>query len=95
MKKRIPKGFTITEMMLAMSVMSVILLITITFFRNQSQLSGTTTRERSGRQGIALAFAALQRDIQQAGYGLARYPQLAFLFGDQLECHPSPASDSQ
>jgi prepilin-type N-terminal cleavage/methylation domain-containing protein len=82
MKKRIPKGFTITEMMLAMSVMSVILLITITFFRNQSQMAGTSTRERTGRQSIVLALNALQRDIQQGSYGLAKYPQLAFMFGD-------------
>jgi prepilin-type N-terminal cleavage/methylation domain-containing protein len=82
MKKRISKGFTITEMMLAMSVMGIILLITITFFQHQSQMSGTSTRERSGRQSIALALTALQQDIQQAGYGLAKYPQLAFMLGD-------------
>lgn len=90
MKKRIPQGFTITEMMLAMSVMSVILLITITFFQHQSQMSGTTTRERSGRQGITLALSALQRDILQAGYGLALYPQLAYLFGDNGAAGPPP-----
>jgi prepilin-type N-terminal cleavage/methylation domain-containing protein len=82
MKNRIPTGFTITEMMLAMAVMSVILLITITFFRNQSQMAGTNTRERSSRQSIVLALNALQRDIQQGSYGLAKYPQLAFMFGD-------------
>ncbi len=82
MKKREPKGFTVTEMMVAMAVMSVILLITITFFRFQSQISGTSTRDRSGRQGVTLALTALQRDILQAGYGVARYPQLAFMFGD-------------
>jgi prepilin-type N-terminal cleavage/methylation domain-containing protein len=82
MKKRIPTGFTITEMMLAMAVMSVILLITITFFRNQSRMAGTNTRERTGRQSIVLALNALQRDIQQGAYGLAKYPQLGFMFGD-------------
>ena len=90
MKKRIPTGFTITEMMLAMAVMSVILLITITFFRNQSQMAGTNTRERTGRQSIVLALNALQRDIQQGAYGFAKYPQLGFMFGDGVNNVTAP-----
>ncbi len=88
MKKRVPEGFTVTEMMVAMAVMVVILLVAIVFFRTQSKMSGTATRDRLGRQDITLALTALQRDIVQAGYGLPLYPQLAFMFGDGVNNVP-------
>ncbi len=82
MRQKTPEGFTIAELMVAMSVMAVILLIATAFFRNQSQLSGTTTKTRSARQGITLALTQLQRDLVQAGYGMPLYPQGALCFGD-------------
>ena len=87
------KGFTIAEMMLAIAIMSVILLITVTFFRAQSKTAGTTTRERSSRQGISLALNQIQRDILQGGsVWHADRPPLAFMFGDNLNAnvtHPN------
>ncbi|MGO9116401.1 MAG: prepilin-type N-terminal cleavage/methylation domain-containing protein [Desulfomonilaceae bacterium] len=94
MKKRVPEGFTVTEMMVAMAVMAVILLIAIAFFRVQSQMSGTATRDRLGRQDITLALTALERDIVQAGYGVALYPQLAFMFGDNLNVNATHANQN-
>lgn len=82
MRQKTSEGFTIVELMVTMAVMAVILLIATAFFRNQSQLSGTTTKDRSARQGITLALVQLQRDLVQAGYGMPLYPQGALCFGD-------------
>ena len=82
MKQKTSEGFTIVEIMVVMAVMAVILLIATAFFRNQTQMSRTSTKDRSGRQGITLALTQLQRDLVQAGYGMPLYSQGALCFGD-------------
>ncbi len=71
------KGFTVIEMMVGSFILLIVILITTSFFRAQSQYSGELMKDTGVRESVGIATTMIRRDIMQAGQGLAEKQQLS------------------
>lgn len=65
------RGFTLVEMLMAMTLTMVIFSAAIPFFRAQVRALGNDAARVEARQGARFAVAALDRELRVAGLGLA------------------------
>ncbi len=83
--KQTSKGFTITEMIIALLIFSIINALAVSFFIYQSKTGAGISRDRVARESVGMALLLLTRDVMHGGYSLPLDPQLALLVGDKRD----------
>ncbi|MEW6349949.1 MAG: prepilin-type N-terminal cleavage/methylation domain-containing protein [Thermodesulfobacteriota bacterium] len=71
------KGFTILELLLAVTVTVVLMALVMPFFIAQSTFSYNSSQGKSTGESVELALLLIKRDLLQAGYGVKTNPCLA------------------
>jgi len=83
--KQTSKGFTLTEMIIALLIFSIINALAVSFFMYQSKTGAGISRERTARESIGMALLLMTRDVMHGGYSLPLDPQLGLLVGDSRD----------
>jgi hypothetical protein len=65
-------GFTMVELMVGSLVLLLVIFISTSFFRAQSQYGGELVKETGVHESISLATMLIRRDIMQAGFGFSK-----------------------
>jgi prepilin-type N-terminal cleavage/methylation domain-containing protein len=79
--KQTSKGFTLTEMLIALLIFSIINALAVSFFIYQSKTGAGISRERVARESVGMALLLMTRDVMHGGYSLPMDPQLGLFVG--------------
>jgi type II secretory pathway pseudopilin PulG len=71
------KGFTVLEYVIALTLLSLIMVMVVTMFRSQSQYGRDTGKEIAVDEAVSMALMLIRQDIMHAGLGVADKPKLA------------------
>jgi type IV pilus assembly protein PilW len=74
------RGFTLIEMMVGLTVSTIIIAGSITLLVNQQQAYQNSANDRAGQESARLALTAMGDALRRAGYGI--HPAATFDFGD-------------
>ena len=76
------KGFTVLEYVVALTLLSLVIIMVVTMFRSQSQYGRDTGKEIAVDEAVSMALMLIRQDIMHAGLGVADTPRLAVFLQD-------------
>jgi prepilin-type N-terminal cleavage/methylation domain-containing protein len=79
---RSDKGFTITEMLVAVALLGMIIAATASFYKYQAGHGKYTAKDKSFRDEVSMAMFMIRNDIMHAGYGIGEQDKLALFPND-------------
>ncbi len=71
------KGFTLIEAMIALFILAVAIVISLSFFIFQSRSGFVSSRLKTTDEELFFTRTLITRDLCQAGFGVATHPELA------------------
>ncbi len=76
------KGFTVLEYVVALTLLSLIMIMVVTMFRSQTEYGRDTGKEIAVDEAVSMAFMLIRQDIMHAGLGVVDKPKLAVFLQD-------------
>ncbi len=86
------KGFTITEVLVVVMIMSLVIMGAVSFFTYQSRYGADAAARRNARESASMVMGLLKTDLMHAGFAIDGKWELA-LYADRENAAPTDPYD--
>jgi prepilin-type N-terminal cleavage/methylation domain-containing protein len=86
------KGFTITEVLVVVMILSLVIMGAVSFFTYQSRYGADAAARRNARESASMVMGLIKSDLMHAGFAIDGQWELA-LYADRVDASPGDPYD--